>query len=61
MCKFFSVPKYSVDVEKAVNGCDSAYPKIVLAHNPKGAKMIGDQHQEIDLILSGKIIDKFAY
>jgi len=43
-----------MDVQKALNGCVDTSPKVVLAHNPKAAKIISDQHSGIDLILSGE-------
>ncbi len=46
-----------MDFAKAVNGCDSQLPVILMAHNPKAAKVVlnkTSKDQRIDLILCGQ-------
>lgn len=56
--KIFRLEGHKMDVEKALNTCDSKYPTILLAHNPKGAKLAAESKQKIDLILSGTFFIK---
>ena len=40
---------------KAVSGCPAGSPVIMLAHQPKAAKLCLDTLDQLDLILSGKL------
>lgn len=51
--EFFRLDGHKMDVEKALNSCDSKFPTILLAHNPKAAKLAVESSRRIDLILSG--------
>ena len=42
-----------MDIEAAVGGCDPYFPTILLAHQPKAAKMALETDHRIDLVLSG--------
>ena len=51
---FCRISGHSMDIERAVNGCQSNKPIIVLAHNPGATKkMIDRSKRKIDLIISG--------
>nr|NP_001073512.1 transmembrane protein with metallophosphoesterase domain [Danio rerio]Q08BG1.1 RecName: Full=Transmembrane protein with metallophosphoesterase domain [Danio rerio]AAI24739.1 Zgc:153790 [Danio rerio] len=46
-------PGHGMDVEKALNGCTTEGPIILLAHQPHAAKQALQQRPDISLVLSG--------
>lgn len=42
-----------MDLTKAYDGCDNKHASILIAHQPKAAKMAIDSQFELDLVLSG--------
>lgn len=46
-------PGHGMDVEKALNGCTTESPIILLAHQPHAAKQALQQRPDISLVLSG--------
>ena len=43
-----------MDIDAAVSGCYPHYPTILLAHQPKAAKLALETDHRIDLVLSGE-------
>ena len=43
-----------MDLDKALGSCDQSRPIILLAHQPRAAKMAVESKYNINLILSGK-------
>lgn len=50
---FCSYAGHKMDLGKAVAGCDSKFPIILLAHQPKAAKMAVQSPFNIQLVLTG--------
>lgn len=42
-----------MDLDKAVSGCDKNIPIVLLAHQPRAAKLALDSKHNIQLVLSG--------
>uniref|UniRef100_A0A915IQX6 Calcineurin-like phosphoesterase domain-containing protein n=1 Tax=Romanomermis culicivorax TaxID=13658 RepID=A0A915IQX6_ROMCU len=51
----FKLKGHSLNASKALNGCGHTFPRILISHNPKGARLAVMQESSIDLILSGHV------